>query len=199
MAITNAYKVITVSNIKRERFNLSFSIELLRTLRQIAHDRSMAGKYTGVNELLEDAADQWLTAQADVPKTEQNIDGQTPKKVLKYTSNKQQDPLHETLDRLLATDQRDHIKAVLTYAQSWLDSHEKKVEAAASTEKSFSLTAELQEGRELSKGYIDETIIRAEATGNPRVPGDPGAHDRDEPPLRPGHKKAGSGHRKQAG
>lgn len=51
-----------MSNIKRERFNLSFSVSLLKSLRQIAHERTMSSKVTGVNELVEEAVNAWLSS-----------------------------------------------------------------------------------------------------------------------------------------
>lgn len=49
-----------MANIKREKFNLSFSSDLLRSLRQIAHEKTMSGNSTGVNILVEEAVSVWL-------------------------------------------------------------------------------------------------------------------------------------------
>lgn len=50
-----------MANVSREKFSLSFSSELLKVLRRVAHERSMSDKYTPVNELVEEAVELWYS------------------------------------------------------------------------------------------------------------------------------------------
>lgn len=179
--MTNVYAGITMTNIKRERFNLSFSVDLLRTLRQMAHERTMSGKSTGINELIEDAVSYWLASKEKterVPKSEHDIPRTALSNVIDYT---EYDPVFTTLGRLLRSDQAAHVRAFLQFADEHITTHNPD-----------SLSSEDRADEAIR---LSETLHR---DASPEVLADTTRDEEDEPAIQRGNKKPHPKDRKRA-
>ena len=144
-AIVYSYWGISLVNKgKRERFNLSFSVALLRALRQIAHESKLMGENVGINDLMEAAVDSWLTHRTQsVSKIEQGISTQDPGSVIKCTHV---DPIYPVIERILRSDQAEHFRAMTEYASSYIATHLETLPAEEQARAIEDLAEEIERG-----------------------------------------------------